>query len=274
MISVDMHGTQVPALGFGTWQLTGSTCEKAVRAALEIGYRHIDTAQVYENETEVGRAIVDSKLPRGDIFLTTKVWMSSLAGSKVAPSVDQSLKKLRTDHVDLLLIHWPNSEIPLAETLDAFAKVKAAGKARAIGISNFTVALMGEAVAHLGQEIACNQVEYHLLLSQKAVLDYARRHGIVVTAYCPLARGRLAGNAVIERVARRHGKSVSQVALRWLLEQQGVAAIPRTSTEKHARENFAVFDFALDAEDRRALDTLPGGSRLVNPGWSPAWDAA
>ena len=274
MIFADMRGTKVPALGFGTWQLTGGTCANAVRAALEIGYRHVDTAQVYENEAEVGRAIAESKVPRGDIFLTTKIWMSSLAGSKVAPSVDQSLKKLRTDHVDLLLIHWPNSEIPLAETLDAFARVKAAGKARAIGVSNFTVALMQEAVGHLGDEIACNQVEYHLLLSQKPVLDYAAKHGITVTAYCPLARGRLAGNAIIERVAKKHGKSVSQVALRWLLEQKNVIAIPRTSTEKHARENFAVFDFALDAEDRRALDALPGGTRVVNPGWSPEWDAA
>ena len=274
MIFADMHGTKVPALGFGTWQLTGATCEKAVRAALEIGYRHVDTAQVYENEAEVGRAIAESEVPRGNIFLTTKIWMPSLAGSKVAPSVDQSLKKLRTDHVDLLLIHWPNSEIPLAETLDAFARVKAAGKARAIGVSNFTVALMKEAVAHLGEEIVCNQVEYHLLLSQKPVLDYAAKHGITVTAYCPLARGRLTGNAIIERVAKKHGKSVSQVALRWLLEQKNVIAIPRTSTEKHARENFAVFDFALDAEDRRALDALPGGTRVVNPGWSPEWDAA
>jgi 2,5-diketo-D-gluconate reductase B len=274
MIFADMRGTKVPALGFGTWQLTGSTCERAVAAALEIGYRHIDTAQVYENEAEVGRAIAGSKLARSDIFLTTKVWMASLAGPKVAPSVEQSLRKLRTDYVDLLLIHWPNAEVPLAETLDAFAKLKSAGKVRAIGVSNFTVALMEEAVGKLGKEIACNQVEYHLLLSQTPVLDYARKHGIVVTAYCPLARGKLAGNPVIERVARKHGKSLSQVALRWLVEQKNVTAIPRTSTEKHARENFDIFDFELDAEDRRALDALPAKARVVNPGWSPDWDAA
>jgi 2,5-diketo-D-gluconate reductase B len=164
--------------------------------------------------------------------------------------------------------------VPVAETLDAFAKLKSAGKVRQIGVSNFTVALMEEAVGHLGTEIACNQVEYHLLLSQKPVLDYARQHGIVVTAYCPLARGRLTGNAVVERVARKHGKSVSQVALRWLVEQKNVTAIPRTSTEKHAQENFSIFDFALDAEDRRALDTLPARTRVVNPGWSPDWDVA
>jgi 2,5-diketo-D-gluconate reductase B len=274
MIFADMRGTKVPALGFGTWQLTGGTCERAVAAALEIGYRHIDTAQVYENEAEVGRAIAGSKLARSDIFLTTKVWMASLAGPKVAPSVEQSLRKLRTDYVDLLLIHWPNAEVPLAETLDAFAKLKSAGKVRHIGVSNFTVALMEEAVGKLGKDIACNQVEYHLLLSQTPVLDHARKHGIVVTAYCPLARGKLAGNAVAERVARKHGKSLSQVALRWLVEQKGVTAIPRTSTEKHARENFDIFDFELDAEDRRALDALPAKSRVVNPGWSPDWDAA
>ncbi|MGE5200942.1 MAG: aldo/keto reductase [Acidobacteriota bacterium] len=274
MIFVEMGGRKVPALGFGTWALGGSACRHMVEAALEIGYRHIDTAQAYENEAEVGRAIAASRLPRGEIFLTTKVWRESLRAPQVLASVAQSLEKLGTDYVDLLLIHWPHAQVPVAETLDAMARLRAEGKVRAIGVSNFTVRQMEEAVAHLGRGIVCNQIEYHLLLSQRPVLDYLRAHGIAAVAYCPLARGRLMQHPAVLRVAMKHGKSATQVALRWLLEQPGVSAIPKTSSPAHARENFALFDFKLDADDRRVLDALPGDTRLVSPGWAPAWDAA
>ena len=280
MIFVDMQGRKVPSLGYGTWDLRGPDCERAVAMAIELGYRHIDTAQSYENEAEVGRGWVGSGLPRRDLFITTKLARMIPAGpignaaKHVTAGVEVSLQKLRTDYVDLLLIHWPSPDVPMAETLEAVGRFKAAGKARAVGVSNFTVAHMREAVERLKSPVACNQVEYHLLLSQRAVIGYAREHGIAVTAYCPIARGKLVGNPVVERVAKKHGKTVSQIGLRWLLEQPGVLAIPKAGSEPHARENISIFDFSLDAEDRRGLDALPGNTRLVSPGWSPKWDAA
>jgi 2,5-diketo-D-gluconate reductase B len=285
MILVDMRGRQVPALGFGTWALTGRDCERAVAMAIELGYRHIDTAQSYENEAEVGRGWVASGLPRHELFITTKLSRlvnpvargtdpTGNSAAHVAAGVEDSLRKLRTDYVDLLLIHWPSPGVPMAETLDAMARLKSAGKVRALGVSNFTVAQMREAVEQLKHDVVCNQIEYHLLLSQRAVVGYAREHGIAVTAYCPLARGKLMGNPAVERVAKKHGKTANQICLRWLLEQPGVLAIPKAASEGHARENISIFDFALDAADRRALDALPGNTRLVNPGWAPKWDAA
>lgn len=280
MIVVDMQGRKVPALGYGTWDLRGADCERAVAMAIELGYRHIDTAQSYENEAEVGRGWVASGLPRRDLFITTKI-ARAVRGDPTGNSVkyvesgvEESLKKLRTDYVDLLLIHWPMADVPMAETFDAMERLKSAGKVRALGVSNFTVAHMREAVERLNRTVACNQVEYHLLLSQKPVMTYARAHGIAVTGYCPLARGKLMGNAVVERVAKKHGKTANQIGLRWLLEQPGVLAIPKAGSLPHARENISIFDFALDADDRSSLDALPGNTRLVSPGWSPKWDAA
>ena len=272
MISVDLRGRKVPALGFGTWQLSGATCVRMVETALRLGYRHIDTAQVYGNEAEVGRAVAQSGVMRVDIFITTKVSQTSLRAAEVRSSFAQSLDRLQTSYVDLLLIHWPDERVALAETLGAMRELKAAGKTKAIGVSNFPVRLMEQAVAIAGDEIACNQVEYHVLLSQAPVLDFARRHGIAVTAYCPLGRGRLMGHKVVEQVAHKHGKTVSQIGLRWLVEQEGVLAIPKTSSEQHARENVAIFDFALDAEDHRLLDALPGAGRVVSPSFAPRWD--
>ncbi|HLJ20842.1 MAG TPA: aldo/keto reductase [Stellaceae bacterium] len=280
MIFVDMQGRKVPSLGYGTWDLRGPDCERAVAMAIELGYRHIDTAQSYENEAEVGRGWVASGLPRRDLFITTKIArvvggdVTGNSTTHVAKGVEESLRKLRTDYVDLLLIHWPSPDVPLAETLEAMERLKSAGKARALGVSNFTVAHMREAVTLSKSPVACNQVEYHLLLSQKPVLSYAREHGIAVTAYCPIARGKLVGHPVVERVARKHGKTANQIGLRWLLEQPGVLAIPKAGSQPHARENISIFDFSLDAEDRRSLDALPGNTRLVSPGWAPKWDQA
>jgi 2,5-diketo-D-gluconate reductase B len=274
MIFVDMQGRNVPALGFGTWALTGSDCERAVPMAIEVGYRHIDTAQVYENEAEVGRGWTAAGIPRGELFITTKISRTGNAAAEVAAGVETSLKKLRTDYVDLLLIHWPTDAVPMAETLDAMEKLKSAGKIRALGVSNFTVGHMREAVERLGHRIACNQIEYHPFLAQRRVIDYARSHGIAITAYCPLARGKLMGHPVAERIAEKHGKTANQIGLRWLLEQPEVMAIPKTGSLAHARENIGLFDFALDAEDRRALDALAANTRLVSPAWAPKWDAA
>lgn len=271
---VKTGGIDMPSLGFGTYELTGSDCIKMVKTALEIGYRHIDTAQIYRNEDEVGLGIMDSNIPRGDIFLTTKVWMDQLHHDDVIASTEESLRKLKTDYVDLLLIHWPNSDVDLEETLGAMKKLKDAGKTRLIGVSNFTVELMEQAVEIMGGEIACNQVEYHPYLSQKPLLDYMRPHNIALTAYSPLARGEVAGKDALAAIAEKYGKHPTQIALRWLVQQDGVCAIPKTAHKSYAESNFEIFDFELDGDDMAEIFALGTGHRLIDPDWAPQWDAA
>jgi 2,5-diketo-D-gluconate reductase B len=263
MLFVDMQGAQMPALGLGTWQLSGAACEKSVRLALDLGYRHIDTAEMYGNEAEIGRAVEASGVSRSSLFITTKIWTNHLRAKDVGPTAEASLRKLKTDYVDLLLIHWPNTTVPLAETLGAMMKLKEAGKARAIGVSNFSVAQMDEALNRHKAPIACNQVEYHLLLDQRPILDYAHGHGMAVVAYCPLARGGLTDNPTLAKIGAKHGKTAAQVALRWLVQQPGVAAIPKATREPNLRANLEIFDFALDAGDMAALKKLSGNRRVV-----------
>jgi 2,5-diketo-D-gluconate reductase B len=272
MIFITVRGTRVPALGFGTWQLAGPTCERAVREALEIGYRHIDTAQAYGNEREVGRALAESGVKRDAIFLTTKIAPDNLAARDVARTLADSLDALGTDHVDLLLIHWPSATVAMGETLRAMGEAKAQGRIRHIGVSNFTVAHMREAIETHKAEIVCNQVEYHALLAQSRIIDFARAHGIMVTAYCPLARGRIADQKTLVAIAGRHGKSVAQVALRWLIQQDGVAAIPKSSKREHIAANFAIFDFALSDAEMTEIGRLRGDTRVVDPAFAPRWD--
>lgn len=271
---VDMNGQPMPALGFGTFRLEGEACRRMVATAIDLGYRHIDTAQIYGNEAEVGAAIAASGIDRAALFVTTKLWVTNARRQDALSSTAASLDKLRTDYVDLLLIHWPRIEAPLAETLGAMAELKAQGRVRHIGVSNFTVPLMRQAAEEIGADIACNQVEYHPYLSQRPVLDYARTRGIAVTAYSPVARGRVADDPALAGIAARHGKTPSQVALRWLIEQPGVAAIPKTATPERAAENLSIFDFELTAEDMAAVDALarPDG-RMTSPGHlAPQWD--
>ena len=272
MDSIDLQGRPMPVLGLGTWQLSGSACERTVRTALDIGYRHIDTAEMYGNEAEIGRAVAASKMARESLFVTTKIWTNHLRARDVGPTLEASLRKLRTDYVDLLLIHWPNPSVPISETLGAMQKLHAAGKTRAIGVSNFPVALMREAVETLKMPVACNQVEYHVRLDQRPVLDYARRHKLAVVAYCPLGRGRLVDHPVLDRIGRKHGKAAAQVALRWLIQQPGVAAIPKSASEPNLRANFDIFDFALDADDQAAIARLRAKERIVDMGIGPTWD--
>jgi 2,5-diketo-D-gluconate reductase B len=256
MIINETKGARIPALGFGTWQLRGAACERAVRAALEIGYRHLDTAQIYGNEAEVGRAIRASGVGREAIFLTTKVWTSNLGYGAAKRSAEGSLRALGVDHVDLLLIHWPNPGIPVGETLRAFVELRDAGKTRHIGVSNFSVAEMREAIEAEGADLLCNQIEYHPLDQPRDLVDDARARGLMITAYSPLARGRVAWHPVLARIGARYGKTASQVALRWLVEQPLVSAIPKAASAEHARANFDIFDFALGPEDRAAIDAL------------------
>lgn len=271
---LNMQGLRFPALGLGTWRLTGKECVKAVLMALELGYRHIDTAQMYGNEADIGLALSQSSVPRGDLFLTTKLWTSNLTHTRVISSFEESLNKLRTDYVDLLLIHWPEPSVPLGETLDAMREIKEKGKAKTIGVSNFPVALMREALEKHKAPIACNQVEYHVMLSQNAVLNYARAHDIIITAYRPLGGGEFEKNETLLRIGSKYGKTPSQVALRWLIEQNNVAAIPKAAHERNARMNLDIFDFALNEEDKEAIATLDKHRRMVIPASPPEWDAA
>lgn len=265
-------GESIPALGLGTWQLTGADSERTVRTALDLGYRHIDTARMYGNEAEVGRAVAASGVEREQVFLTTKVWMDHLTYGALQRSAEQSLKALNTPYVDLLLVHWPNPAVPLAGTLRALAELKAAGRARQVGVCNFPVALLRQAVEELGADLFCNQVEYHPLLSQRAVLSWLRAHGMLLTAYSPLAQGAAARHPVVTGIAARIGRTPAQVVLAWLLGQEGVAAIPKASGEAHLRANLEAADLRLDDADRAALDALQGGHRTVDPGFAPDWD--
>jgi 2,5-diketo-D-gluconate reductase B len=271
---LSMHEMNMPVLGFGTWKLSGDGAVEAIKKALSIGYRHIDTAQMYGNEAEVGQAIAAARVPRKDIFLTTKVWMESAAPAQVKSSVAESLAKLKLDYVDLLLLHWPNKNVPLVETLGALDELRKQGKTRAIGVSNFPVSLMREAIKTFKFPVACNQVEYHVMLSQEPVLAYARAHDVAVTAYSPLGQGQLTQHPGLTEIAAKYGKTGAQVALRWLIEQPNVAAIPKAGSEKNMRLNFEIFDFELSAEDRAAIAKLGGQKRFINPSWAPAWDNA
>lgn len=275
MHRVAANGADIPALGFGTWELRGATAQRLVEAALAIGYRHMDTAQMYGNETEVGAGLRASGLPRDEVFVTTKIWPDRFRAGDLERSVDESLSRLRLDSIDLLLLHWPSREVPLPETMGALNRVHAAGKARHIGISNFTTAMIEDAVRLSTAPLAADQVEYHPMLSQRAVLDSCLRHGMALTAYCPLARGRVFKDSTLRRIADKHGRGAGQVALRWLVQQEGVVAIPRSSSEAHARSNFEIFDFALSEVEMKEITALgaPAG-RVVNvAGVAPKWDA-
>jgi diketogulonate reductase-like aldo/keto reductase len=276
MDAITVKNVTVPGLGFGTWALSGNAAYQATRMVLDLGYRHIDTAQIYGNEAEIGRALRDSGLPRSEIFLTTKIAPSNLRKADVRRSHEESLKRLGLDQVDLLLIHWPNASIPLGETLEALTALRDAGKTRAIGVSNFTTALLRETIERYGADIICNQVEYHPYLPQRQLLDTMQRYGLMLTAYAPVARGRVFHDQTLATIGKKYGKSPGQVALRWLLDQEKVAAIPKAGRREHAAANIDIFDFHLSPEDRAIIDTLAAdGDRMVEwAGYTPRWDKA
>lgn len=273
MQEIEMQGHKMPSLGFGTWMLQGDECVDATRMALDVGYRHIDTAQFYENEGEIGQAVSDSGVDRDDLFITTKVIPSYFHDKGGMESVEESLKRLKMDYVDLLLIHWP-SDIAVPEMISQMLEIKNQGKTKLVGVSNFNVKQMEEAVKAGGKDIVCNQVEYHPYLAQGPVLDYARQHNITVTAYCPLARQRLLEEASLKEIGLKHGKSTAQVALRWLVQQEGVAAIPKSGTEKNIRSNFDIFDFNLSDDEMQVIHGLSSADgRIVDFG-RVDWDQA
>lgn len=257
MDDIQVQGTSVPALGLGTWQLTGHTCRETVEAALEMGYRHIDTAQAYGNERQVGLGMEAAGVDREDVFLTTKLDGSNRDERSVRRSTRESLNKLGTDHLDLLLIHWPNTPwmASLSETLGAMNDLVDEGLVRHIGVSNFSPSLLDKARNISPAPILTDQVQYHPYWDQRKLLDYCRIHDVLLTAYSPLARGGVLEDPALVQLGNRYGKSPAQVALRWLLQQDGVAAIPKASSREHLEANMAVFDFELtDAEMERIRD--------------------
>ncbi|HEX2635210.1 MAG TPA: aldo/keto reductase [Bradyrhizobium sp.] len=269
---VEAKGARIPAIGLGTWELRGRTCARLVEQALKLGYRHIDTAQIYENEREVGEGLRSSRVKREELFVTTKVWTTHFAPNDLERSTKESLTKLRIPEVDLLLLHWPNPQVPLSETVGALARVKRAGLARHIGVSNFTVALINEAVGACPEPLICDQVEYHPYLDQTRVKEACARHGMALVAYSPVAKGRVKNDETLARIGETHGKTPAQVCLRWLV-QQNVAAIPRTSRIERLSENIDVFDFALSEPEMQQVSRLasPKG-RLTDFGFAPKWD--
>jgi diketogulonate reductase-like aldo/keto reductase len=262
--TVEAGGARIPLIGFGTWDLRGKTCARMVEEALRFGYRHIDTAAMYRNEDEVGAAFRASGVARDDVFITTKVWSSDLRARDFERSARDSLKNLKLDSVDLLLIHWPNASIPLKETIGALCKMKRDGVARHVGVSNFDPALIAQAVTFSTEPLVNNQIELHPFVDQAATIAASRKAGMAVTAYSPLARGRVVGNAVLSRIGRAHGKSEAQIGLRYMV-QQGIVVIPKTSHSERLKENAAIFDFKLSPAEMKDIATLasPNG-RIVS----------
>ena len=269
---IDAKGAHIPMLGLGTWTLRGRDCVRLVEQAIRLGYRHIDTAQMYGNERDVGEGVRASGIKRDEIFVVTKVSPDNLAPGLLTRSVKDSIAALRLGEIDLLLLHWPNKGVPLKDTIDALVAAKRDGLVRHIGVSNYTVALIEEASRLSGDQLVCNQVEMHPFLDQSKVIAACRKHGMAVIAYSPIAKGDAKNDAVLARIGKAHDKSAAQVSLRYLI-QQGVGAIPRTSKVERLAENIAIFDFELSESEMREIAALarPGG-RLTDWAWSPQWD--
>ena len=268
--TVEVRGARVPALGFGTWQLTGRDATEGVRDALEIGYRQIDTARGYENEREVGQGIRDSGVAREDIWITTKVPPDEAAPDRVRACAEDSLRWLGVEQIDLLLLHWPAPQVPMEQTLEAFAALKEEGKILELGVSNFPAGMLSRAL-----EVApvfCDQVEYHPFLDQERLLTLAREREVLITAYSPLAHGKVPDDATLQEIGEAHGKTAGQVALRWLLDQELVSPIPKASSHARRLENLDVGDFTLSAKERARIDALPKDVRTADPPFAPDWD--
>jgi 2,5-diketo-D-gluconate reductase B len=259
----------IPRIGFGTWRLSGRECVDGVADALAAGYRHVDTARMYGNEGDVGRGLRSAGVDRGDVFLATKVWPDDLAPDRVRTALRDSLRSLAVDYVDLFLIHWPNPRVPLAETLGAMTELRKEGATREIGVSNFTAAQFREALDLA--PVIVNQVEYHVYLGQSAVLEVCRERGVELTAYRPLGKGEVTSDPVISEIAAAHGATPAQVALAWLVGQEGVSAVPKASSPERRRENLGALRLELSADERAALDALPKDRRAVETEWSPEW---
>lgn len=274
MDTITTQGVAIPRLGFGTFRMPGADAQPVIESALALGYRHIDTAAMYENEAAVGAAIAASGVDRSELFVTTKVWHDQLAPDALRRAFDSSLRKLRLDHVDLYMIHWPSKEMDMGATLDALTALRDCGLTRAIGVCNFNLPMIRHAVEAIGAPIASVQLEYHPILSQGLMLAYLRGKGIPLTAYAPLAQGRAASDPTLAALGRKHGCSAAQMALAWLLDQQGVVVIPKAARPESQRANLEALGVRLGDEDRAAIAALPKAERFVRPPFAPDWDAA
>lgn len=268
----NIQGIDVPEIGLGTYKLHERECTNTVRMALDIGYRHIDTAQMYKNEREIGEAINVSTVDRDEIFLTTKIWHTNLDAGDVLQTTEESLRHLNTPYVDVLLIHWPSQKDDLRKTIEAMLVLRDQGKAMNIGVSNFPLALLKQANEEVRAPIFCEQVEFHPYIDQLDLLDYAIENDIMLTAYSPLARGKVLEDKTIRKIAEKYSKTPGQVALRWIIEQENVVAIPKSTSRQHLEENFDIFDFELTDDDFESIDALQKDLRLVNPSFAPQWD--
>ncbi|CNK48358.1 2%2C5-diketo-D-gluconate reductase B [Yersinia frederiksenii] len=265
----------IPAFGLGTFRLQDQVVIDSVSQALALGYRAIDTAQIYENEAAVGQAIAESGIKREELFITTKIWIANLSQGKLIPSLQESLQKLKTDYVDLTLIHWPspNDEVPVAEFMLELVKAKALGLTRQIGVSNFTIDLMQQAIAAVGAEsIATNQIELSPLLQNRKVVEFAQEHGIAITSYMTLAYGKALEEPMIHAIAKKHAATPAQVILSWAM-QLGYSVIPSSTKANNLASNLLAQELQLSAEDMVLIATLDRGERLVSPdGLAPKWD--
>ena len=276
MQNVHAGNAAIPAIGFGTYGMTGDDIYRMIPEALRAGFRHIDTGQIYRNEAEIGDCVAASGIPRSDIFLTTKVWVSNYSARHFDASVNESLRKLKTDYIDLLLLHWPGgSDVPLAEQIGELNAVVRAGKVRHIGVSNFNRAQMAEAIRLSAAPLVTNQFEYHPYLNQSLLIESTRETGLAVTGYCGMAVGRVFSDPTLKEIAARHDKTIAQIVLRWLVQQRGVVALSRTTRIDRLAQNLAVFDSELDGADMAAIHSLATtDSRIVDPpGLAPQWDS-
>ena len=266
------HGLQMPKLGLGTWPMLDQDCSQAVEQALALGYRHIDTAAAYNNEAAVGLALQAGAVSREQLHVTSKVWWDQLQPDALRRSLDNSLTALRSDYLDLFMIHWPGHDWDLRKTIEALVAVQEQGLARHIGVANFPLALLRQTVEELGAPLAAIQVEYHVLLGQERLLDYARQHDMALIAYSPLARNKVSQIPQIQQIAARHGVLPTQVALQWLLEQDNVAAIPKAASHANQLANLQSFNVTLDDHDRALIAGLAKDQRQVSPDFAPQWD--
>lgn len=273
MKNIEVQGVSIPQLGFGTFRMPGASCQPALESALSVGYRHIDTAAMYENEAEVGAAIAASKLTRAELFVTTKVWHDQLAGDALRQAFDSSLSKLKLDYVDMYMIHWPSKNMNMAEVMESLMVLKREGRTRSIGVCNFNMPMLQEAITVIGAPIAAVQVEYHPFLAQTRLYQFLRKHDIALTAYAPLAQGRAAQDVTLQRIGARHGVSAAEIAIAWLIEQDGVIAIPKAQRLESQKANLAALDVKLDSTDRLEIASLPKDLRYVQPPFAPDWNA-
>jgi 2,5-diketo-D-gluconate reductase B len=273
MKTIDTQGVAIPRLGFGTFRMPGNDCRPVVESALALGYRHIDTAAMYDNEDAVGDAITASGISRTDLFVTTKVWHDQLAPEALRKAFDASLAKLKLDYVDMYMVHWPSAGMDMAVTMEALIKLRDAGRTRAIGVCNFNLPMMRKAVDEIGAPIAALQVEYHPFLDQSTMLSYLRPKGIPLTAYAPLAQGRATKDETLQKIGGKYGASAAQVTIAWLLGQDGVIAIPKAQQVTSQLLNLDAIKIVLDDEDVAAIAALPKGQRFVQPPFAPDWSA-